>query len=67
MLGVGENQLDLVVMNGAVADDAASPDGLGLVGLRERLSAVGGELDAGKEGAQWLTRLRVPIGPARSG
>ncbi len=67
VLGVGDNQLDLVVMNQALADDATSPDGLGLVGLRERLSAVGGELDTAKEGTQWLTRIRVPLGPARSG
>lgn len=67
VLSVGDRQLDLVVMNQVAADGAIGAGGLGLVGLRERLSAVGGELEAGKEGTQWLTRLRVPLGPARSG
>jgi signal transduction histidine kinase len=67
VLSVGDQQLDLVVMNEIAADASTGSAGLGLLGLRERLSAVGGELEAGREGTQWLTRLRVPLGPARSG
>lgn len=67
VLSVGDHQLDLVVMNGIPTDAPAEPPGLGLLGLRERLSAIGGELDAGKEGTQWLTRLRVPLASVRSG
>lgn len=67
VLSVSDGELELVVMNGVAADAHPGSAGLGLLGVRERLSAVGGELEAGKEGTQWLTRLRVPLGPARSG
>jgi signal transduction histidine kinase len=35
--------------------------GVGLVGMRERVMAVGGRLDAGPDGGGWLVRAELPV------
>ena len=52
-----------------VSDDGPrrgeQPAGRGLLGLRERLSLYGGELDAGpRPGGGWQVRAVMPLGPA---
>ncbi|MEV6769102.1 histidine kinase [Nocardia sp. NPDC051030] len=39
---------------------AASGSGAGLLGMRERITAVGGTVEAAKEGDRWTVRIRVP-------
>ncbi|MFF4199096.1 sensor histidine kinase [Nonomuraea sp. NPDC001831] len=38
----------------------AGPPGHGLTGMRERLALIGGTLDAGPDGDDWLVRAEVP-------
>jgi signal transduction histidine kinase len=38
----------------------------GLVGMRERMTAVGGDLDVGPMPAGWIVRCRAPLTPART-
>lgn len=46
---------------GAAAD--ATPEGFGLVGMRERVSTVGGSLDVGPHrGGGWRVRAELPVG-----
>ena len=42
-----------------------SSGGRGLVGLRERIGVLGGELDVGPAGAEWWVRAAVPLGRRR--
>lgn len=67
ILSVGEQALDLVVVNQVREDSVDGTQGLGLVGVRERLLAIGGEFDARREGRQWLMQLRTPLVAGRSG
>ncbi|RDI68594.1 sensor histidine kinase [Nocardia pseudobrasiliensis] len=39
---------------------AASGAGAGLLGMRERIAASGGTVEAGKENGRWTIRIRVP-------
>ena len=55
----------LGVRNG-IRPDAAPPEGgHGIVGMRERAHLVGGRLDAGAEGGQWVVRAELPLGGVR--
>ncbi|MQY04740.1 sensor histidine kinase [Actinomadura macrotermitis] len=54
-----------------VADQGAAPargrppgGGLGLVGMRERVTALGGTLRAGPDGAGWTVRATIPLAGA---
>jgi signal transduction histidine kinase len=67
ILSVGEQALDLVIVNQVLRDSPDGTHGLGLVGVRERLLAIGGEFDARREGRQWLMQLRTPLVAGRSG
>ncbi|WP_425560265.1 sensor histidine kinase, partial [Kineococcus glutinatus] len=61
-------QLVVEVGNGPSAGAAAVHDGApgtGLLGLRERVAAVGGELVAGPDGGGHLLRAVLPLGAAR--
>jgi signal transduction histidine kinase len=57
---VGSDEVEVSVANcgGAAAVDC--PVGVGLIGMRERVEAVGGTLDAGPAAGGWLVRARVP-------
>ncbi|MCK9795287.1 histidine kinase [Isoptericola sp. 4D.3] len=61
----GVRELALTVSNDGARPDPAAPGGprvggAGLVGLRERLAAVGGSLDAGTRGDRFVLTARVP-------
>ncbi|MFI6519124.1 sensor histidine kinase [Spirillospora sp. NPDC050679] len=45
-------------------DEPAPGGGLGLVGMRERVAALGGTLRAGPAGAGWSVRATIPLGRA---
>ncbi|MFC7877949.1 sensor histidine kinase [Isoptericola sp. NPDC057391] len=65
--GRGAPELALTVTNDGVRATTSAPDGggAGLVGLRERLAAVGGALDAEARGDRFVLTARVPApGPA---
>ncbi|MFJ4655466.1 sensor histidine kinase [Nocardia sp. NPDC088792] len=60
--GAGE-ELEVLVSNPMttrLGSLAASGVGAGLLGMRERLSAVAGTAEAGREGDRWTVRIRVP-------
>ncbi|MGC3995487.1 MAG: histidine kinase [Propionicimonas sp.] len=59
---VNEREAVVVVMN-EVGDRHAEPGRarLGLVGLSERLSPLGGELEAQQEGSTWLMHITIPL------
>ncbi|MFI9113187.1 sensor histidine kinase [Streptomyces venezuelae] len=61
-----EDTVLLTVENDGVREDGGSGAGTGLLGLRERLAAVGGTLEAGPgDGGTFLVTARVPL--ARAG
>jgi signal transduction histidine kinase len=66
----GESTLSVDVADAGRTSPAPAPPipqgtGRGLIGLRERISLYGGELDAGpRPGAGWRVRARFPVDPA---
>ena len=62
IVSVSGNTLDALFLNGLGAgEDAPKSGGMGLVGLRERLALVGGELGTEQEGSQWIARATIPL------
>ena len=63
-LVVGDDNLRLVVHNGPCTNGAhhirAPSSGLGVTGMNERASALGGALHTGPEGGGWTVELTVP-------
>ncbi len=61
----GADRVDVSVTNdGAVADAPSQGAGLGLRGLQERVTYVGGIMDAGMDGTgRWLLRATIPREP----
>ncbi|MDP8907724.1 MAG: histidine kinase [Chloroflexota bacterium] len=63
----GEEALELSVLNSAGATDHVASErgwGFGLVGVRERVAAFGGNMSAGPEPAGgWALRTRLPLEP----
>ncbi len=61
-------ELRVAVENGSgtTAPLAVPPSGYGLAGLRERLTLVGGTLDAGPTRTGWRTTLTLPTTTAAS-
>lgn len=57
------NALQLEVRDDGIArTDAPNPDGLGLQGMRERLSIFGGDMSAGPvQPRGWVTRCVIPL------
>ena len=60
------DHLELEILdNGSGSTGAASGNGHGLLGMRERVALYGGELDAGSsEDGGFVVRARIPIGVA---
>lgn len=59
----GPDGLDVTVANPLTARLSALRDsgaGAGLLGMTERIAAVGGTVRAGREDEQWMVRIRVP-------
>ena len=62
-LDYGTDALSLSVLDRGRGRVADRPDGHGLVGMRERVHALGGDLDAGTApGGGFLVRARLPLG-----
>ena len=54
--------LDIEVRNDGRASHAANGGGYGLVGIRERVTLLGGELEAGPgAGDGFVLRARIPL------
>jgi signal transduction histidine kinase len=71
VLRVEDDAVVLVVDSvGPLGADAGLPSGYsdrpryGVVGMRERMAAVGGDLEAGETETGWVVRCRAPLGPA---
>lgn len=68
-LGEQDGHLIVEVDNDLVTDGASRPaavdggsGGVGLLGLAERATAVGGHVEAGPNGDTWTVRARLPVG-----
>lgn len=49
------------VRNRPAASSSGSTPGHGLIGMRERVTAAGGELEVGRSGAEWVVRAALPV------
>jgi signal transduction histidine kinase len=59
----GERELELEIANDGLSGAAQNGGGHGLVGMHERVSLCGGELESGaREGGGFVVRARLPIG-----
>lgn len=62
MSEVTTDDVDLLVVNAIAASPVQGlSGGVGLAGIRERLSTVGGQLDAHADGPRFLTHLSLPL------
>jgi signal transduction histidine kinase len=61
----GDDELELEISNDGRTDGDGSTGGLGLDGMRERVSLYGGEISSGpRDGGGYVVRARLPIGDA---
>jgi signal transduction histidine kinase len=60
-LAWGPDAVLVGVRNPLPPDAAPQPGGHGVIGMRERAQLVGGTLDAGAEGTEFVVRARVPL------
>ncbi|WP_062433477.1 sensor histidine kinase [Herbidospora daliensis] len=67
--GTGTARVALTLADGELAVEVANPvgalsddgPGSGLVGMRERATAAGGELTAGSRDGEWVVSARIPV------
>jgi signal transduction histidine kinase len=66
-VGLDAHEVRLVVADHGRAPDSQDDDvgHFGLVGMRERARALGGELDAGPTADGWRVEARLPLAAAR--
>ncbi|MFY9713125.1 MAG: histidine kinase [Microbacterium sp.] len=58
------DRVDIQVRNTVAGDRPASHGGHGIIGMRERAQLIGGNLQAERQGAQFVVRATLPIGPS---
>ena len=61
MVDGGPAELEVVLVNTAIEPEPDHHNGLGLVGLHEVATAVGGTLRSGPVGSRWILQLCVPL------
>ncbi|WP_246843168.1 histidine kinase [Allokutzneria sp. NRRL B-24872] len=61
-IAVLERVLELEVANPARAAKASGRGGRGLIGMRERVTVLGGEFSAGADDGQWRVAVTLPMG-----
>lgn len=65
ILDVDHEAADMVFINQVEDRDGprtgSGDSAMGLLGVRERLTPIGGELQTLQEGTQWMTRIRIPL------
>jgi glucose-6-phosphate-specific signal transduction histidine kinase len=71
ILSVDAQAVDMVFINDALTPQG-TPTGsgqsaMGLLGIRERVTPIGGELQTLQEGKRWMTSVNVPLGTRPSG
>ncbi|MGN9911446.1 sensor histidine kinase [Phytohabitans sp. LJ34] len=54
-----------IELTNPVADGATAGGGRGLAGMRERVTLLGGDMTAGRDGGVWRIAVRLPSGAAR--
>ena len=67
LLRYGSDDLELEIADDGTGTGDASGSGYGLVGMRERVSVYGGELQAGRQpGGGYALRVRLPVRSAHA-
>ncbi|MFN2608907.1 MAG: sensor histidine kinase [Acidimicrobiales bacterium] len=64
-LAVAPDAVEVDVYDAGAPGHDGGPAGVGLIGMRERVEAVGGTLQVGPEPGGWRVRARLPRDPAR--
>jgi signal transduction histidine kinase len=67
LLRYDADELELEIADDGAGSGGGAGTGQGLIGMRERVSVYGGELEAGRRpGGGYALRVRLPLGSARA-